>query len=195
MAKILVIDDEASILNLMAKSCRQQGHDVTAVQTGREGIEALDKIEPELMIVDLLIGDMTGMEIITYGAEHHPDTKVIMVTGHGSIDTAVEAMRLGAFDYLTKPFELADLQRAVTLGLQKRDEEDQVSATDFQSAAISMPTVGMIGESPKVKEILLKTKNLKLIADHHQKPDSPPAWLYNQIWMEFRALLMAGKSL
>ena len=59
MAKILVIDDEAAILNLMAKSCRQQGHEVTAVQTGREGIEALDRFKPEMMIVDLLIGDMT----------------------------------------------------------------------------------------------------------------------------------------
>ncbi len=85
----------------MAKSCRQQGHEVTAVQTGREGIEALDRFKPEMMIVDLLIGDMTGLEIISYGAENHPDTQVIMVTGNGSIDTAVEAMRLGAFDYLT----------------------------------------------------------------------------------------------
>ena len=72
MAKILVIDDEAAILNLMAKSCRQQGHEVTAVQTGREGIEALDRFKPEMMIVDLLIGDMTGLEIISYGAENHP---------------------------------------------------------------------------------------------------------------------------
>ena len=119
MAKILIIDDEAGILNLMTKLCRQQGHDTTPVQTGREGIEALDRTKPDLMIVDLLIGDMNGLEIIEYSQENHPDTQVIMVTGHGSIETAVEAMRLGAFDYLTKPFELADLQRTVELGLQQ----------------------------------------------------------------------------
>ena len=64
MAKILIIDDEAAILNLMSKSCRQQGHDVTAVQTGKDGIKALDAFRPDLMIVDLLIGDMNGLDII-----------------------------------------------------------------------------------------------------------------------------------
>ena len=98
MAKILIIDDEAAILNLMSKSCRQQGHDVTAVQTGKEGLQALDAIQPEMMIVDLLIGDMNGLDIIRYSEEHYPSTQVIMVTGNGSIETAVEAMRLGAFD-------------------------------------------------------------------------------------------------
>ncbi len=153
MANILIIDDEAAILNLMAKSCRQQEHEVTAVQTGRDGLKALDASQPDLMIVDLLIGDMNGLDIIRYSEEHYPDTQVIMVTGNGSVETAVEAMRLGAFDYLTKPFELADLQRTVQLALQEPatpKEADQ----GFQSAAITMPSSGMIGESPKVKEIL-----------------------------------------
>ncbi|MEM1442009.1 MAG: sigma-54 dependent transcriptional regulator [Verrucomicrobiota bacterium] len=153
MANILIIDDEAAILNLMAKSCRQQGHDVTAVQTGRDGLKALDASQPDLMIVDLLIGDMNGLDIIRYSEEHYPKTQVIMVTGNGSVETAVEAMRLGAFDYLTKPFELADLQRTVQLALQEPSERSEVS-DGFQSSAITMPSTGMIGESPKVKEIL-----------------------------------------
>ena len=121
MAKILIIDDEASILKLMAKSCSQQGHDVTAVLTGKEGIQSLDLFNPDLMIVDLRIGDMNGLDVIRYSNEHNPATQVIMVTGHGSIETAVEAMRLGAFDYLTKPFEITDLQRTVERGLQQRN--------------------------------------------------------------------------
>ena len=72
MAKILVIDDEASILRLMAKSCTQQGHDVTAVQTGKEGIQTLDVLKPDLMIVDLLIGDMNGLDIIRYSNDATP---------------------------------------------------------------------------------------------------------------------------
>ncbi|MEM6915683.1 MAG: sigma-54 dependent transcriptional regulator [Verrucomicrobiota bacterium] len=153
MANILIIDDEAAILNLMAKSCRQQGHDVTAVQTGRDGLKALDASQPDLMIVDLLIGDMNGLDIIRYSEEHYPKTQVIMVTGNGSVETAVEAMRLGAFDYLTKPFELADLQRTVQLALQEPSGSKEV-VDGFQSAAITLPSAGMIGESPKVKEIL-----------------------------------------
>ena len=154
MAKVLIIDDEAAILNLMSKSCRQQGHDVTAVQTGKDGIKALDTIQPDLMIVDLLIGDMNGLDIIRYSEENYPSTQVIMVTGNGSVETAVEAMRLGAFDYLTKPFELADLQRTVELSLQQPDAGAAAPSEQFQSAAITINTGGMIGESPKVKEIL-----------------------------------------
>ncbi len=165
MANILIIDDEAAILNLMAKSCRQQGHDVTAVQTGRDGLKALDASQPDLMIVDLLIGDMNGLDIIRYSEEHYPKTQVIMVTGNGSVETAVEAMRLGAFDYLTKPFELADLQRTVQLGLQEPSDKAEI-ARGFQTAAIKMPSTGMIGESPKVKEIL---EVIEKIADN----DSP----------------------
>ncbi|MEX2579599.1 MAG: sigma-54 dependent transcriptional regulator [Verrucomicrobiales bacterium] len=154
MAKILIIDDEASILNLMAKTCRNQGHDVTAVQTGKEGLVALDRLEPELMIVDMRIGDMNGLDIIRYAEEHNPDVQIIMVTGHGSIETAVEAMRLGAFDYLTKPFELADLQRTVELGLQQHGRPRPSEDGGFNEAAITVTSGGLIGDSPKIKEIL-----------------------------------------
>jgi DNA-binding NtrC family response regulator len=166
MATILVIDDEASILKLMAKSCTQQGHEVTAVQTGKEGLEELDRLKPDLMIVDLLIGDMNGLEIIRHSNINHPHTQVIMVTGHGSVETAVEAMRLGAFDYLTKPFELADLQRTVELGLQRGNPSASRTAEPFQLSAITQTTGGMIGESPKIRGIL---KIIEKIADN----DSP----------------------
>ena len=154
MAKILVIDDEAAILNLMAKSCRQQGHDVTAVQTGKDGLQALDSTQPDLMIVDLLIGDMNGLDIIRHCSEHYPSIQVIMVTGNGSVETAVQAMRLGAFDYLTKPFELADLQRTVELALQQRGKPKPSGSDGFETASISLSTGSMIGESPKITEIL-----------------------------------------
>lgn len=166
MAKILLIDDEASILKLMTKSCTQQGHDVTGVQTGREGLQALDILKPDLMIVDLMIGDMNGLDIIRYSNESHPDTQVIMVTGHGSIETAVEAMRLGAFDYLTKPFELADLQRTVELGLQQRNPPANFPGESFQLSAIAQASGGMIGNSSKIQEI---RKIIDKIADS----DSP----------------------
>lgn len=153
MAKILIIDDESAILNLMAKTCRQQGHDITAVQTGKEGLQQLDAIQPDMMIVDLLIGDMNGLDLIRYSEEQYPDTQVIMVTGNGSIETAVEAMRLGAFDYLTKPFELSDLQRTVELGLQQKGRPKEEPTESFQGVDITFSSGHMIGESPKMREI------------------------------------------
>jgi DNA-binding NtrC family response regulator len=153
MAKILVIDDEAPILNLMGKSCRMQGHQVSEVLTGRDGIIALDSDTPDLMIVDLKLGDMDGLDVIRYGNEHHPTVQVIMVTGNATIESAVEAMRLGAFDYLTKPFELADLQKTVELALQARRAAGALGAENYQSITIAQPSLGMIGDSPKVREI------------------------------------------
>jgi len=153
MAKILVIDDEAPILNLMGKSCRMQGHQVSEVLTGRDGIIALDSDTPDLMIVDLKLGDMDGLDVIRYGNEQHPSVQVIMVTGNASIESAVEAMRLGAFDYLTKPFELADLQKTVELALQARRATGAPGGESYQGITIAQPTLGMIGDSPKVREI------------------------------------------
>lgn len=153
MAKILVIDDEAPILNLMGKSCRMQGHQVSEVLTGRDGIIALDADTPDLMIVDLKLGDMDGLDVIRYSNEHHPSVQVIMVTGNGTIESAVEAMRLGAFDYLTKPFELADLQKTVELALQARRGASAAGMSGFQPSTIAQPAIAMIGESPKVREI------------------------------------------
>lgn len=153
MANILIIDDESGILNLMTKLCKSQGHETTSVLTGREGIQALDRIKPDLMIVDLVLGDMNGIEIIEYSQQKHPNTQMIMVTGHGSIETAVEAMRLGAFDYLTKPFELADLQRTVELALQQRGKSktEGKGAGEFE---VAIEPSRLIGKSPKIEEIL-----------------------------------------
>ncbi|MEO0417127.1 MAG: response regulator, partial [Verrucomicrobiota bacterium] len=115
MANVLIIDDEAPILNLMAKACETAGHTVTAVLSEPEALAALDREAPDLMIVDLVLGDKSGMDLVRSTTQRFPDTKVVMVTGHGSVETAVEAMRLGAFDYLTKPFEVTDLLRTVNL--------------------------------------------------------------------------------
>lgn len=166
MAKILVIDDEAPILNLMGKSCRMQGHRVTEALSGREGIAALDLEKPDLMIVDLRLGDMDGLDVIRHGNEHHPDTQVIMVTGNGSIESAVEAMRLGAFDYLTKPFELVDLQKTVELALQSRRSKSVAGAEGYRETAILQSGAEMVGASPKIREI---QKIIEKIADK----DSP----------------------
>lgn len=162
MAKILVIDDEAAILSLMGKSCRIQGHQVTEALSGREALTVLDSWRPDLMIVDLKLGDMDGLDIIRHSNEHHPATRVIMVTGNGTIETAVEAMRLGAFDYLTKPFEITDLQKTVELALQRPRAASGEKATWAEGSIL--PSAGdMIGDSPKIRGIL---KVIEKIADN-----------------------------
>ena len=98
MAKVVIIDDEASILELMNKFISTLGHEVIACQTGTAGIAAIREGKPELVIVDLRIGDINGLEIIKLCRAEAPTASVIMVTGHGSVDTAVESTRERTFE-------------------------------------------------------------------------------------------------
>ena len=153
MAKIVIIDDEAAILQLMTQLCDGLGHKVHATQSGAQGVEAIKTERPDLLIVDLRIGDMNGLEIIEMCANEFPGMPIIMVTGFGSIETAVEAMRLGAFDYLAKPFELDDLQRTVNRALKQLSiPRDQTQPESVPEAI--RPSSQLIGSSPGIQEIL-----------------------------------------
>ena len=157
MANILIIDDETGILQLMSKVCKRQGHTTVTCLTGKEGLEKLDALSPDLMIVDLKIGDMLGLEIIEHCQQNHPYTRVIMVTGHGSVDSAVQAMKLGAFDYLTKPFELADLQRTIDLALKEKapgESTPHPAVTDSDELELYLSRSQLIGESPEIAKII-----------------------------------------
>jgi DNA-binding NtrC family response regulator len=159
MAKIVLIDDEAPMLDLMTKVCRKLGHEAFAYQTGREGVSAIPSIQPQLVIVDLRIGDMNGLQIIEKCRRDYPATNVVMVTGFGTVETAVEAMKLGAFDYLTKPFELEDLQRIIHRAVPALEAAPQAAVVNMSTAAIAealdLPSGPvLIGNSPQIKEIL-----------------------------------------
>src|SRR6187402_405716 len=120
MAKVVIIDDEAAILQLVTQFSRGLGHTPIPCPTGAEGLAAIREHKPELLIVDLRIGETDGMDVIKQVRIDSPSTAIIMITGHGSVETAVEAMRLGAFDYLTKPFDLPDLKRTMEQALGGR---------------------------------------------------------------------------
>ena len=156
MAKIVIIDDEAPILDLMTKVCRKMGHEAFAYQTGREGLAALPALRPELVIVDLRIGDMNGLQVIEKCRREFPNVNVVMVTGFGSVETAVEAMKLGAFDYLTKPFELDDLQRTINRALSGAVPSGEVASAAAPGGETLdlLASSTLIGESPQMKEIL-----------------------------------------
>lgn len=149
MAKVVITDDEAAILELITKFCRGQGHDAFPCQTGAQGMAAIREHKPELLIVDLRIGETDGMEIIKQCRQDSPGTAIIMITGHGSVETAVEAMRLGAFDYLTKPFELPDLKRTMEQALGSKG-----SPVPIASATAIPQSSKIIGSSAPIQRIL-----------------------------------------
>jgi len=151
MAKVVIIDDESAILELMTKVCRSMGHEVVGCQTGAAGLAAIRESKPELLIVDLRIGDIDGLDIIQQSRAASADTSIIMVTGHGSVETAVEAMRLGAFDYLTKPFELADLKRTIEQALGKKSV---APAAPGVGSPIPAYGIKVVGSSAPIQKIL-----------------------------------------
>ena len=154
MAKLVIIDDEAAILELMSKLCRAAGHTVFGYTTGLEGMAAIRSQAPDLVIVDLRIGDVNGLDLVSMCREQFPNTAVIMVTGHGSVETAVEAMRLGAFDYLTKPFDLGDLIKTVNQGLARNNPGAAQSAVAAPLTSIrSSSSSKLIGHSEAIQRI------------------------------------------
>lgn len=153
MAKIIIIDDEPGILQVMKKLCERMGHDTYAYQSGRDGLAAIASNVPDVLVVDLRIGDMNGLQIIQKCHSEHPDMAIIMVTGYGTVETAVEAMKLGAFDYITKPFELDDLQRTINRALSREPETTTIPLVSRETTEATIAPSQMIGESTRMKEI------------------------------------------
>ncbi len=168
MAKLVIIDDEAAILELMSKLCRAAGHTVFGCTTGLDGMAAIRSQQPDLVIVDLRIGDVNGLDLVSMCRDQFPNTAVIMVTGHGTVETAVEAMRLGAFDYLTKPFDLGDLIKTVNQGLNRNNPAASSANAGLTSNSSVRNTSSskLIGHSDAIQRIF---EIVRRVADN----DSP----------------------
>ena len=129
MARLMIVDDERSVRELITRYTQTQGHEPVAYSSGRSAIDAFEQNPPDLLIVDLRIGDMDGLDVIKACKAKSADLPVIMITGHASVETAVEVMRLGAYDYLTKPFELEDLGRTIQAALTQGSTHDEPDTT------------------------------------------------------------------
>ncbi len=121
-ARILVVDDDQSSRDLLARILTSAGHRVTALSDGREAVAALDAGDhPDLVVSDIRMAEMDGLQVIDAFRERAPDTPVILVTAFGNIDGAVEAIRRGAADYLSKPYDVDAIQIVVARALQHRE--------------------------------------------------------------------------
>src|SRR3954463_5547294 len=123
MARVLIVDDEITMVQMVTELLRAEGHEVFPFTNFPQAIEGIDSIQPELVISDLYL-DKTrahGLEILQKARALHPPSIVIIVTGFGSIQTALEAMKKGAYDYLEKPFKLEELRLCVQRALNYND--------------------------------------------------------------------------
>jgi DNA-binding NtrC family response regulator len=120
MDNILVVDDERNIRTLCSRVLAGDQIEVHGVGTGKEGLQTADEVSPDLVLLDLRLPDMDGIDVLRALKGRHPETAVIIITGFGQIQSAVEAMKAGATDYLEKPFEHLDkLKLAVSRALEE----------------------------------------------------------------------------
>src|SRR5579872_2036301 len=119
-SRILIVDDEAPIRALLGQHLQQEGHEVTLAADGAAGLEALGKAEFELVLTDVRMPGMSGLELLAEVVRTHPGVGVLMLTACEDLTLAVNAMRIGALDYVLKPFRLAEITLSVQEALERR---------------------------------------------------------------------------
>src|SRR5436190_961612 len=136
---ILVVDDEANIRHTLRGVLADEGYQVVEAPDGRRALELLEHQLPSLAIVDIWMPEVDGIELVSRMRQQAPEVPVIVISGHGTIDTAVRVIRMGAFDFLEKPFQLDALLRVVDRALGGTGEQpalvtDAVPASDAARA-------------------------------------------------------------
>ncbi|HKK00416.1 MAG TPA: response regulator [Desulfotignum sp.] len=120
---ILLVDDEKDFVEMLSLRLQENGEDVLAAYSGQECLETLEKKTIDVIILDVKMPGMDGIETLKKIKKLHPLVEVIMLTGHGTIQAAVEGMKLGAFDFLLKPADFKELTEKLNRARERRKEQ------------------------------------------------------------------------
>jgi two-component system cell cycle response regulator len=124
--RILVVDDDQNLRKTLSDILRLKGYEVAAAETGAEGIAEAARSFVNVALIDLKLPDMSGIEVIGRIKTRSPTTEAIILTGHASLDTAVEATNKGAFSYLLKPYEIDDLLQHIHRALDRQQAQQEI---------------------------------------------------------------------
>ena len=124
MSKVLLIDDEEANVRVLAISLRSDGHEVVTAYSGEEGLEVFDRESPDIVVTDIKMPGMDGIEVLKNIKENSPESEVIIITGHGDIDNAIEALKHGASDFINKPVR----DEAISLALKRAEDKLYIKA-------------------------------------------------------------------
>jgi two-component system, NtrC family, response regulator HydG len=149
-ARILVVDDSAETREILQRNLASRGHSVSTAASAMEAIRVLDGGPVDLVITDFRMPGVDGGELTRHVAENHRDTQVVMITGYGSIQNAVSAMKAGVAEYLTKPFTDEELYAACDRALERLA---LAKAARGRGPALPLTPRGIIGESPAMAEV------------------------------------------
>ena len=152
MSKILLVDDEPSILSVLSTLLKAEKYDVTPALGGEKALEILEKEKFNLMLSDIRMNGMSGIDLLKHCNQNISDMVIIMLTAYGSVETAIQALKLGAFDYVTKPFKLDELLMTVQRALEysKAITENKELKTQIKTRYMLK---NIIAESPAMQNV------------------------------------------
>ena len=159
--KVLVVDDDPSICKLIGSLLEMEGYPHHVVLRGEEALKALRTDPFDVVISDIYMGEISGLDVLEAARDARPETEVVIMTAHGSVETAVQAVRSGAFDYISKPFAVEDI-----LGVIRRIEEKGrlISAASVgPEDAQSLPNTEIVGSSRQMVAIYNKVARVAAI--------------------------------
>jgi len=123
--RVLIVDDERDFVEMLGLRLEENGERVTAAYSGRQCLQILEKKEIDVVILDILMPGMDGIATLKEIKRKHPLVEVIMLTGHGTTESAVDGMKLGAFDYLLKPAHFGELTAKLESARKRKDEQQE----------------------------------------------------------------------
>ncbi len=152
LAHLLIVDDQASIRESMLITFRREGYDVEAAAGGEQAIELLAQKPFDLVITDLRMSGMDGIQVLEKVKEMSPNTEVVVMTAYGTIEGAVAAIKGGAYDYLTKPFQPEELTLVARRALERKGLAQRVRV--LEDAVKDREPIGIIGNSQETKDVI-----------------------------------------
>ncbi len=153
MANILVVDDENSMREFLEIMLNKEGYQVATAAGGGEAIDLLKKSDFDLVITDIRMKEIDGLEVLKKCKELHPNTIVILISAYASTSTAVEAMKWGAYDYLPKPFKVREIKAVIRDALETAEAQES-QEMEVRDGTARINYHGIVGESPEIKKIL-----------------------------------------
>jgi DNA-binding NtrC family response regulator len=151
--RILIVDDEHIARDNLEHILRKEGYDVFSVGSGIEALKKLEQSTFDLVLTDLKMKQVDGMEVLARTKEQYPDTEVIMITAYATLSTAIEAMKNGAYHYIPKPYKIDEVRMVVKKALEKKQLRDELKDVkrDYKSR---MGSPFIIGKSHKIQELI-----------------------------------------
>ena len=151
-AKIMVVDDEHLIRWSLEQNLRKQGYEVLTAGNGEDALKLVREEQPELVLLDIHMPGISGLEVLEKTKEFDDEIIVIMVTAHGGLETAVNAMRMGAYDYINKPFNLDEMAIVIRKALENSDLRREVAGLRSEHKKVGPPTI--VGKGKHMQHVL-----------------------------------------